>query len=66
MIADPLGTRIADPLALCRYAATILIFEPAAAAKTGGVLPTPPMSTAPALTASSSGGPEVNCENVIA
>ncbi len=44
-------------------AAITLNFEFAAAAKTGGVLPTPPTSTAPALTASSRGGPEVKVDH---
>ena len=40
------------------------IFDPAAAAKTGGVLPTPPKSREPALMASRIGGPEVNWAQV--
>jgi hypothetical protein len=35
----------------------------AAAEMIGGVLPTEPMSTAPAEAASSSGGPEVNVDH---
>lgn len=59
------GTRMASPLDVPWKAATTVIFEPAPAAKTGGVLPTPPMSTALALTASSSGGPEVKVDHLI-
>src|SRR6202161_3766993 len=43
----------------------MLTFEPAAAAKIGGVLPTAPMSMAPALAASSSGGPLVNVDQAM-
>ena len=41
-------------------AATASIFAPDEAAKIGGASPTPPMSIASALSASSIGGPEVN------
>lgn len=59
------GTRMASPLDVPCQAATTETFEPAPAAKTGGVLPTPPMSTALALTASRRGGPEVNVDHLI-
>jgi hypothetical protein len=56
---------MASPLDVPWKAATTLILEPAPAANTGGVLPTPPMSTALAFTASSRGGPEVNVDHLI-
>ncbi len=64
VMADPGGTTMAAPATFCRSAATTATFEPAAAAKIGGVLPTAPRSTPPAFTASSSGGPEGNCAQV--
>lgn len=59
------GTRTASPAEDPWVAATTLILDPAPAAKTGGVLPTPPMSTALAFAASSSGGPEVKVDHLI-
>ncbi len=64
-IPEVLGTRIACADRSWAPAATTVTFDPAAAAKIGGVLPTPPMSMAFALAASRSGGPEVNCDQVI-
>lgn len=55
---------MASPAAEPWVAATTVIFDLAPAAKTGGVLPTPPMSTALALTASRSGGPEVKVDHL--
>ena len=60
VIGEFFGTRIAAPVGLEYVAATRVSRLPAAAAKIGGVSPTPPRSMAPALSASSSGGPEVN------
>ncbi len=65
MSFESLGTRMASPWDPPRRAPTTVIPEPAPAAKTGGVLPTLPMSTALALTASSSGGPEVKVDHLI-
>src|ERR1700730_17447028 len=62
---EPFGTTIASPSDEPCWAPTTVIFDLEPAAKTGGVFPTPPMSTALALTASSSGGPEVNVDHLI-
>lgn len=62
---ESIGTRMVSPFAVPWLAATMVIFELAPAAKTGGVLPTPPMSTALALTASKSGGPDVKVDQRI-
>src|SRR5690348_10586872 len=59
-IGELFGTRIAEPAGFEYVAATSRIRLPAAAAKIGGVSPTAPTSMAPAFSASSSGGPEVN------
>src|SRR4051794_1020154 len=64
-IGESPGTRIASPGPVCCPACTMAILALAAAEKIGGVLPTPPMSIAPALAASSSGGPEVNVDHSI-
>src|SRR4051812_45168524 len=59
-IDDVLGTTMpsADCVAsMPAEAATILMAAPDDWAKIGGASPTPPMSTAPALIASNSGGP---------
>ena len=60
VIGESLGTTIVSPLAPIVAPETTSILLLAAAANSGGVLPTPPMSMAPAFSASSSGGPEVN------
>lgn len=62
---ESFGTRTVSPLEVPCHAATTVLFESAPAAKTGGVLPTPPMSTASALTASRSGGPEATVDHLI-
>lgn len=62
---ESLGTRIVSPEVSPWVAATTVTFDSAPAAKTGGVLPTEPMSTALALTASSSGGPEVKVDHLM-
>lgn len=59
------GTTMTSPADEPCVAPTTAMFESAPAAKTGGVLPTPPMSTAPALTASSRGGPEVKVDHLM-
>ena len=56
---EPLGTTMAWP-PTPSLRPTMEIFDPAAAAKIGGVLPTAPKSREPALMASRIGGPEVN------
>src|SRR6476620_9839037 len=58
-MSESLGTTIASPLApmVAPETTSRLLF--AAAANSGGVLPTPPRSMAPAFSASSSGGPDV-------
>lgn len=61
---ESFGTTTASPADDPWLAPTTTMFESDPAAKTGGVLPTPPMSTAPALTASSSGGPEVKVDHL--
>ena len=58
------GTSSADPCGLAWKAPTMAILSPPAAAKTGGALPTLPMSTAPAPIACSIGGPEVKSDQV--
>jgi len=65
LTADPFGTSTASPEAEARPAEMMAIFPPAAALKIGGVLPTPPTSTAPAFAASSSGGPEVKVDHLM-
>ncbi len=60
------GTISASLVTLPFDADTTFTLRFAAAANSGGVLPTPPMSTAPADAASSSGGPEVNVAHSIA
>ena len=57
---EPFGTTMASPVAPWEYAETTLSFFAWSIANSGGVLPTPPTSTAPLLIASSIGGPEVN------
>jgi hypothetical protein len=57
------GTRMASPVTPCTAAETTATLADAAAEMIGGVLPTEPMSTAPAEAASSSGGPEVNVDH---
>src|ERR1700733_14291906 len=59
---DPLGTRSAEAAGLPTVAATTAIFEPPAAAKTGGASPTAPMSIEPEPIACSMGGPEVKSD----
>src|SRR4051794_20998838 len=56
---DPFGTTIVSPLAPIVAPEITVILLLSAAANSGGVLPTPPRSMAPALSASSSGGPDV-------
>ena len=58
------GTSSADPCGLAWKAPTMAMLSPPAAAKTGGALPTLPMSTAPAPIACSIGGPEVKSDQV--
>ena len=59
-MGESFGTTIASPLPPIVAPETTSILLLAAAANSGGVLPTPPRSMAPAFSASSSGGPEVN------
>ena len=56
---EPFGTTMASPLPPIVAPETTVILLFAAAANNGGVFPTPPRSIAPALRASSSGGPDV-------
>ena len=56
----PFGTTIASPVPPYVAPWTTWNSPCAAAAKSGGVLPTPPTWIEPELMASSSGGPEVN------
>ena len=59
-MGESFGTTIASPVPPYVAPWTTLNGLSAAAAKSGGVLPTPPTWMAPAFRASSSGGPEVN------
>src|SRR5258707_9516012 len=58
------GTSRTEPSGLALSAPTIAMLSAPAAAKTGGALPTLPMSTAPAPMACSMGGPEVKSDQV--
>ena len=60
VIVESPGTTMASPTPPYVAAWTALNLLLAAAAKIGGVLPTPPTWMAPEFIASSSGGPEVN------
>ena len=60
LMSESFGTTIASPVPPYVAAWTTLNLPLPAAANSGGVLPTPPTWMAPALSASSSGGPEVN------
>ena len=63
-MAEFFGTSSAEPCGLAWKAPTIAMSSPPAAAKTGGALPTLPMSTAPPAIAWSMGGPEVKSDQV--